>query len=125
MGVSIVNTNKVTYSDVAQSLLQLHDSPNDAAANLQALRESFADSHKHLDNVVSVNQDTCKRLVAMNVRVANALRSRTRRAQMTIKMQNGRIASAKNSIKYTSALQARQQRKVADALAQIQREHVV
>jgi len=123
--VSIVNTNKVTYSDVAQSLLQLHDSPNDAAANLQALRESFADSHKHLDNVVSVNQDTCKRLVAMNVRVANALRSRTRRAQMTIKMQNGRIASAKNSIKYTSALQARQQRKVADALAQIQKEHVV
>lgn len=121
--VSIVNTNKVTYSDVAQSLLQLHDSPNDAAANLQALRESFADSHKHLDNVVSVNQDTCKRLVAMNSRIAHGLAMRERRAKAGIANQNKRIASSQNSIKYTNSLQERQQRKVADALAEIQKEH--
>ena len=122
--VSIVNTNKVTYSDVAQSLLQLQNKSGDANANLQALSESFQDSHKALEAVSGINQDTCKRLVAANVAVTVAIAKRVAAARQSVKKNNARIKISTHQIKYALKLQGIQAKKITDAKNIIAQSHV-
>lgn len=63
--VTFVNTNKsVSYSEVAQSLVQLHANADDGLAQLSQVAEGFAESHKSLESVRGVTADTCSRLNA-------------------------------------------------------------
>lgn len=123
--VSIVNTTKVSYSDVASSLLQLHDTPADALTNLQALQESFQSSHQNLDQVSSINTETCRRLVAANTAVLGALNNRINNANNTIAEKQNGIGLSQQAIKDALAAQAAQGKKVQEAEHEIEQQHTV
>lgn len=74
---TFVNSSKmVCYSDVAQSLLELHAGNDEISARLNAVNESFRASHKSLEAVKSGLDNSCKRLVAANTSNLEALKKR-------------------------------------------------
>merc|ERR1712166_833744 len=77
--VTCVNTSKsISYSDIAQSLTQLHDVPTEALGALNEVTESFADSHKNLEAVIAVNGDMCEKLEGVAKTVSAALAARVK-----------------------------------------------
>jgi hypothetical protein len=72
--VTFVNTSKsITYSDIAQSLVQLHQAPIDGLAKLGEISESFQTSNKFLLEVRTGITNTCERLSTESVNVLAAL----------------------------------------------------
>ena len=83
--VTFVNTSKsISYSDIAQSLVQLSDIPAEGLAKLNEVAEGFADSHKTLENVIAVNGDMCERLEAVQKTVAEGLAAALKNANTQI-----------------------------------------
>merc|ERR1712222_119731 len=96
--VTFVNTTKsIAYSDIAQSLAQLHEMPEEANACLNKEAESFQESHKNLEAVISANADMCDRLQSAHKNVMAGLGAR-------VKAANAQIATLSHSTEENKAL---------------------
>ena len=121
--VTCVNTTKsISYSDVAQSLVQLHDVPMEALASLNTVSEGFADSHKTLDSLAAVNLDTCARLEAAQHSVNKGLAQSLKNAHSQIEElgANNKVQAA--SIKHAADTEAEEEAKIKVAIADIKKE---
>ena len=121
--VTCVNTTKsISYSDLAQSLVQLHDVPMEALASLNTVSEGFADSHKTLDSLAAVNLDTCARLEAAQHSVNKGLAQSLKNAHSQIEElgANNKVQAA--SIKHAADTEAEEEAKIKVAIADIKKE---
>merc|ERR1712151_963987 len=83
--VTFVNTTKsIAYADIAQSLAQLHEMPEEAIASLNKVGESFQESHKNLEAVISANANMCDNLMDNHKRVMAGLGARIKAANLQI-----------------------------------------
>merc|ERR1712032_1480899 len=123
MGVTFVNTTKsIAYSDIAQSLAQLHEMPEEAIASLNKVGESFQESHKNLEAVISANSEMCDKLHLADENVKIGLSTRT-------KACNTEIANLSHSTEENQAIlkqNVQQQKdevdKIKEAAAELKKE---
>jgi len=121
--VTFVNTSKsISYSDVAQSLVQLHDEPTEGLAKLNEVAESFADSHKNLDSVIEANQGMCERLEKMGNAVKAGLAARIKNAQGEIETLANQTEVNKKIIADNIAAEKAEVQKIKEAGAEIKKE---
>ena len=121
--VTCVNTTKsISYSDLAQSLVQLQDEPMEALASLNTVSEGFADSHKTLDSLAAVNSATCERLEAAQQSVNKGLAQSLKNAHSQIEElgANNKVQAA--SIKHAADTEAEEEAKIKVAIADIKKE---
>merc|ERR1712032_254412 len=121
--VTFVNTSKsISYSDVAQSLVQLHDEPTEGLAKLNEVAESFADSHKNLDSDIKANQGMCERLEKMGNAVKAGLAARIKNAQGEIETLANQTEVNKKIIADSIAAEKAEVQKIKEAGAEIKKE---
>jgi len=121
--VTFVNTTKsIAYSDIAQSLAQLHEMPEEAIASLNKVGESFQESHKNLEAVISANSEMCDKLHLADENVKIGLSTRT-------KACNTEIANLSHSTEENQAIlkqNVQQQKdevdKIKEAAAELKKE---
>ena len=121
--VTFVNTSKsISYSDIAQSLVQLHDVPTEGLAKLNEIAESFADSHKNLEAVISVNGDMCERLDQVQKNVAAGLSKGINNANDQIAALAINSEENADIIKRNVSAQQEEVKKIQEAAAGLRKE---
>jgi hypothetical protein len=121
--VTFVNTTKsISYSTIAQSLVQLHDVPTEGLAKLNEVAESWSDSHKSLDAVIEANADMCERLVGLQQTVQLSLSSTVKAVNLKIEALAHATAENKNILKDNVAHQVGEVAKIKEASAELKKE---
>merc|ERR1712151_248108 len=121
--VTFVNTSKsISYSDIAQSLVQLHDEPTEGLAKLNEVAESFADSHKSLEGVIDANHGMCERLVKMGESVKAGLAAAIKHAHGEIETLAHSIEENQKIIDNNVGAQKAEVQKIKEAAADIKKE---
>jgi hypothetical protein len=121
--VTFVNTSKsISYSDIAQSLVQLHDAPEAGLAALNSVSEGFADSHKTLESVAAVNLSTCESLESVQKTVSAGLVAALKHAnEQKESLAAGNLAHAA-VIKESAENQQDESQKIKEASAEIKKD---
>jgi len=121
--VTCVNTSKsISYSDIAQSLTQLHDVPTEALGALNEVTESFADSHKNLEAVIAVNGDMCEKLEGVAKTVSAALAARVKATGVKIVALAASSTANTEIITTNVASQKAEVLKIKEAAADLKKE---
>ena len=121
--VTCVNTSKsISYSDIAQSLAQLHDVPAEGLAKLNEVAESFTDSHKNLEAVIAVNGDMCERLEGVQKTVLSAFAARGKATGVKIAALAASTTESRELIKINVESQKAEVLKIKEAAADLKKE---
>merc|ERR1712151_1095375 len=121
--VTFVNTSKsISYSDIAQSLVQLHDEPTEGLAKLNEVAERFADSHKSLEGVIDANHGMCERLVKMGESVKAGLAAAIKHAHGEIETLAYSIEANQHIIDINVGAQKAEVQKIKEAAAVVKKE---
>merc|ERR1712151_197967 len=121
--VTFVNTSKsISYSDIAQSLVQLHSEPTEGLAKLNEVTESFANSHKSLEGVIDANHNMCERLEKMGNSVKAGLAAAIKHAHREIEERGWWIESNTHQISFDASSIKNEEEKIKDATEEIKKE---
>lgn len=121
--VSFVNTAKSpSFSDIAQSFVQLHDAP-EGLAKLHEVTESFQNSHNNLEAVASMNQQTCEKLNQSNLNANNLLNKKIQLNMEAIQHKQNGLERANENIEHARKEQEVEQGKIKEAAEEIEKLH--
>merc|ERR1712222_158644 len=121
--VTFVNTTKsIAYSDIAQSLAQLHEMPEEAIASLNKVGESFQESHKNLEAVISANSEMCDKLHLADENVKIGLSTRTKACNTEIANLSHSTEENRAILKQNVQQQKDEVDKIKEAAAELKKE---
>jgi chromosome segregation ATPase len=111
--VAFVNSSKpVDFSDIAQSLVQLHDEPVQGLAKINAINEAFQDSQTQLQNVRSIVTETCEKMGKNYAALISNGNSEISEVERRITLLNQGMTMRKGEIKNHTEAQAAEQEKI-------------
>ena len=118
--VTFANTSKsITYSDIAQSLVQLHDTPIDGLAKLGEISESFQDSNKFLEAAKTTVTDTCERLTSESQKIIGAFNKKVTDATEEVQTLTEEVIAAKKQIEKSEEAKKVEVAKIIESRTQI------
>lgn len=114
--VAFVNSSKsVSFSDVVQSLVQLHDEPAEGLAALNAISEAFVESETQLKNVRSIVTQTCEELQTSGSLVLEAQNADIENLQRSVTLLQQGAAFSQAEVEENTSRQAEEREKLAKA----------